>query len=228
MAPRGFVASPTVASSSVAFKTAVAFKTKAETLEALAPVLCSGRVLPQVRFPARDWRSDASAVLAAISAAPWASGQLIVRSSAQNEDSTAGSQAGRYDSVPGVLGAAAMVKAIDTVIESFAGNEGDDDKVFVQPMLERVAMAGVAFSRSQGSGPYFIVNYDDCAGLTGRVTSVIIPNTCGCGETGRRARFRFWFPKEVEVQVLSSAPPYTTSFPQHRTPLGRPLCSWFQ
>jgi hypothetical protein len=166
MAPRGFVAS-----SSVAFKTAVAFKTKAETLEALAPVLRGGRVLPQVRFPVRDWRSDAEAVLAAIGAAPWGSGQVIVRSSAQAEDSAAGSQAGRYDSVPGVLGAAAITKAIETVIESFAGNGADDDQIFVQPMLERVAMAGVAFSRSQGSGPYFIVNYDDCSGKTDRVTS---------------------------------------------------------
>jgi glutamine kinase len=38
-------------------------------------------------------------------------------------------------------------------------------------MLDRVAMAGVAFSRSPGGGPYYIVNYDDRSGLTERVTS---------------------------------------------------------
>ena len=42
----------------------VAFKTKAESLEALAPLLRNGRVLPQVRFTIGEWRSDARGVLA--------------------------------------------------------------------------------------------------------------------------------------------------------------------
>ena len=57
----------------------VAFKTKAETLEALAPLLRNGRVLPQVRFSVGDWRSDAARVLAAVTAAPWGSDRVIVR-----------------------------------------------------------------------------------------------------------------------------------------------------
>ncbi len=48
----------------------VAFKTKAESLEALAPLLRTGRVLPQVRFSVGEWRADAAQVLAAIGAAP--------------------------------------------------------------------------------------------------------------------------------------------------------------
>ncbi|MFZ3331846.1 MAG: adenylyl-sulfate kinase, partial [Candidatus Acidiferrales bacterium] len=58
----------------------VAFKTKAESLEALLPVLRNGRVLPQVRFSVGDWRSDGTGVLAAIAAAPWGSDRVIVRS----------------------------------------------------------------------------------------------------------------------------------------------------
>jgi phosphohistidine swiveling domain-containing protein len=151
---------------------AVAFKTKAETLEALAPLLRNGMVLPQIRFSVCDWRANAAGVLAAIGVAHWGSGLVIVRSSAQGEDGAAGSsQAGRYDSVPGMLGGTAVAQGIDRVIESFAGNECDDDQIFVQPMLDHVAMAGVAFSCSPGGGPYFIVNYDDRSGLTGRVTS---------------------------------------------------------
>ena len=76
------------------------------------------------------------------------------------------SQAGRYDSVLGVAGSAAIAQAIDRVIESFAGDGSDDDQIFVQPMLDRVAMAGVAFSRSPIGGPYFVINYDDRSGLT--------------------------------------------------------------
>src|ERR1700691_1705860 len=37
----------------------VTFTTKAETLEAVAPLLRTARVLPQVRFSVSDWRSDA-------------------------------------------------------------------------------------------------------------------------------------------------------------------------
>jgi len=86
----------------------VAFKTKAESLEALAPLLRHGRVLQQVRFSVGDWCSDAAAVHIAIAAAPWGSGRVIVRSSARGEDGAASSKAGRYDSVLGVSGSAAI------------------------------------------------------------------------------------------------------------------------
>jgi len=149
----------------------VAFKTKAESLEALAPLLRTARVLPQVRFSVGDWHSDAARVLAAVAAAPWGSDRVIVRSSARGEDAARNSQAGRYDSVLGVVGSAAVAQAIDRVIDSFADDGNDDNQIFVQPMLDQVAMAGVAFSRSPSGGPYFIINYDDRSGLTQRVTA---------------------------------------------------------
>jgi adenylylsulfate kinase-like enzyme/phosphohistidine swiveling domain-containing protein len=154
----------------------VAFKTKAESLEALALLLRNGRVLPQVRFSVDEWRSNPAAVLAALAAAPWGSGRLIVRSSARSEDGAAKSQAGKYDSVLGVVGRPAVMQAIDRVIGSFAAEGSDDDQIFAQPMLDRVAMAGVAFSRSPSGGPYFIVNYDDRSGLTDRVTAGVGDN----------------------------------------------------
>jgi adenylylsulfate kinase-like enzyme/phosphohistidine swiveling domain-containing protein len=155
----------------------VTFKTKAEALEALAPMLRNGRVLPQVRFSVGDWRADAAGVLAAIAAQSWGSDRVIVRSSAQGEDGAAGSsQAGRYDSVLGVAGSAAVAHAIDRVINSFSDNDSADDQIFVQPMLDGVAMAGVVFSRSPDGGPYLIINYDDCSGLTERVTAGVGDN----------------------------------------------------
>ncbi len=149
----------------------VAFKTKAESLEALAPLLRNGRVLPQVRFSVSDWRSDAAGVLTAVTAARWSSDRVIVRSSAWGEDGASSSQAGKYDSVLGVVGIAAVAQAIDQVIDSFANDGSDDDQIFVQPMLDRVAMAGVVFSRNPSGGPYFVINYDDRSGLTDRVTA---------------------------------------------------------
>jgi glutamine kinase len=154
----------------------VSFKTKAESLEVLAPLVRNGRVLPQVCFSVGEWRSDAEGILAAIAAEPWGLDRVIVRSSALTEDRGAGSsQAGRYDSVPGVAGREALPQAIERVIDSFADRE-NRNQIFVQPMLDHVAMAGVAFSRSPGGGPYYIVNYDDRSGLTERVTSGIGDN----------------------------------------------------
>ena len=154
----------------------IAFKTKAESLEALAPLLRNGRVLPQVRFSVGDWRSNAAGVLAAIAAAPWGSDRVIVRSSARGEDGAGSSQAGRYDSVLGVVGSAAVAQAIDRVIDSFAADGSDADQIFVQPMLDRVAMAGVVFSRNPSGGPYFVINYDDRSGRTDRVTAGVGEN----------------------------------------------------
>jgi hypothetical protein len=119
----------------------VTFKTKAETLEALAPLLRHGHVLPQVRFSVGDWRSDAARVLASVAAAPWGLGRLIVRSSARGEDGLVSSQAGRYETVLGVVGSTAVAEAIDRVSDSFRNNGSDDDQIFVQPMLERLVSA---------------------------------------------------------------------------------------
>jgi len=149
----------------------ITFTTKAESLAAVAPLLRSGRVLPQVRFSVGEWRSDPGGVLDALAAEPWGSGRVIVRSSARDEDGGARSKAGKYDSVLGVVGSAALEQAINRVMESFGEDGNDADQIFVQPMLEDVAMAGVAFSRSPSGGPYFIINYDDGSGLTDRVTS---------------------------------------------------------
>jgi len=152
------------------------FKTKAESLERLAPLLQSARILPQVRFSLGDWRADPLAVTASINSTPWGSGRVIVRSSARCEDGARTSQAGRYDSVLGVVGSQAIAQAVEKVIESFAQEGGADDQVFVQPMLDHVAVAGVAFSRSPQGGPYYIVNYDDRSGLTNRVTAGVGDN----------------------------------------------------
>jgi glutamine kinase len=148
----------------------VAFKTKAETLDALASLVRTARVLPQVRFSVGDWRSHAQSVIAAIAATPWGSSRVIVRSSVQSEDQANRSQAGKYDSVLGVVGGTAIAQAIDEVIDSFGEERIDEDQVFVQPMLDRVSMAGVVFSRTTDGSPYFTVNYDDRSGLTDRVT----------------------------------------------------------
>ena len=70
----------------------------------------------------------------------------------------------------------ATIHAIDKVLVSFGDEATGDDQIFVQPMLEHVAMAGVAFSRRPSGGPYYIINYDSRSGRTDRVTAGVADN----------------------------------------------------
>jgi len=149
--------------------TPVAFGTKAETLDRLAPLLRAARVLPMRYFTVGTWRADAAAVLAGLESETWSSGPLIVRSSARNEDTLKSSEAGRYLSVADVAGREALAGAVGRVIASY-GEADAGDQVLVQPMLVGVDVSGVAFSRDPNtSSPYIVVNYDD-RGDTAAVT----------------------------------------------------------
>lgn len=149
----------------------VAFGTKAETLERLAPLLKAAIVLPQVRFTLADWRRDRRAVAARVTAADWARQPVIVRSSANAEDAAGASQAGRFLSVPNVAGEVALASAVDRVIASYGASAALADQVFVQPMLSQARCAGVAFSRDPNTGaPYVVINYHE-GGDTAAVTA---------------------------------------------------------
>jgi len=149
----------------------VRFSTKAGTLEQVAAHLRSARVLPQVRFTVGDWRAGPEAVISRVLAAPWGQAALIVRSSALGEDGARESLAGKYESVPQVLGQAALRVAVERVCASYGEGAAADDQVFVQPMLTDAAVAGVAFTRRPaGGGPYYVINYDDRSGRTDAVT----------------------------------------------------------
>lgn len=148
----------------------IAFGTKAENLERIAPLLSCACVLPQVRFPVADWLDDAPACLTRLFDEDWAAGRLIVRSSAIDEDGAGQSNAGRYLSVVGVAGQQDVADAIAQVINSY-GEHRADDQIFVQPVLDDAALSGVAFTRDPNTGgPYFVINYQDGADTTG-VTS---------------------------------------------------------
>ena len=149
------------------------FGTKAETLARLSATIQNARVLPQICFSVAEWRDDADSVLSKILAASWGSGPLIARSSAKGEDGRTASQAGKYVSVPNILGVQALANAIERVMASYSSDcRPGGDQVFVQPFLESVSLSGVAFSRDPNSGgPYIIINYDDASGRTDLVTS---------------------------------------------------------
>ncbi len=146
----------------------LAFGSKAETLERLEGRLRAARVLPQVRFTVRAWHADAAGVLERVRARGWLERAVIVRSSALDEDGGGASLAGRYRSLADRRGAASVRTAVDAV----AGELRDDDQVFVQPQLERIAMSGVALTRDPSNGSrYSIVEYDKASGRADGITS---------------------------------------------------------
>lgn len=135
------------------------FQGKAGTLEALAPLLTAGRVLPLQRFTAARWRSEAALVLAALSR-QFGDRPLIVRSSTLAEDQSACSGAGVYVSIADVQGQGGLAQAIDRVVASYGSAADGADEVLVQPMATGVRASGVAMTRDPQTGlPYYVVDY---------------------------------------------------------------------
>jgi phosphohistidine swiveling domain-containing protein len=89
---------------------------------------------------------------------------LIIRSSAACEDGLASSNAGRFKTVKDVPRhePAAIRRAIEEVIASYEDGDDASNEVLVQPMLQRIRMAGVAFTADIDTlAPYYVVNYDE-------------------------------------------------------------------
>lgn len=146
-----------------------AFATKAETLDRLAPLLSTARVLPSVHFPVAHWRAGPAAVLKLIAGQDWAGAPMIVRSSAEGEDAATTSMAGHFLSIPHV-GPAGLADAIERVIASYGDLPGSH-RVLVQPMLVAPAASGVAFTVDPNTAsPYLVVTYErggDTSAATG-------------------------------------------------------------
>jgi phosphohistidine swiveling domain-containing protein len=142
------------------------FGTKAETLAAVARVLKGASVLPLAHFTVREWRGSGDA-LAVLQGADWARKPMIVRSSAAAEDRHDASLAGRFLTVPDVVGMVALRDAVAKVIASYGDTCKDNDRVLVQPMLSSVRLSGVAFSQDPNTGSaYIVVNHHPGADTT--------------------------------------------------------------
>lgn len=146
--------------------------TKAETLKLLYGQLKGAQVLPQYSFTVMGWKRHRDAIVAEIYDLSW-SGKVIVRSSALNEDTSFGSQAGRYESVGNISNETEFAEAVERVIDSY-DEVNDFNQVLVQPMLENVSICGVAFTLDPNNlGNYYVINYDD----TGSTSAVTVGNS---------------------------------------------------
>ena len=149
-----------------------AFCTKAQTLSYLYEHQkeIDAEVLPVVYFTVDEWRSDAHAVYERVHNEKFATPRIICRSSARGEDTAESSGAGKFSSFICDADEASFRKAVESVIASYGMASGDDE-VLVQPALESVSMAGVAFTVEPNTGGhYIIINYDDETGSTSSIT----------------------------------------------------------
>ena len=150
------------------------FSTKARTLFSLKDCFQSARFAPLVFFQVEEWKADHSACITRIQSelkdGPW-----IVRSSCNREDGERESNAGAFLSVSDVL-PERLHEAVEEVIYSY-GKATPDDEVLVQPMLQNVIRAGVAFSHDPNTcSPYRVINWTEgdntsavTGGMSGRV-----------------------------------------------------------
>lgn len=143
--------------------------TKAETLGRIYSKLHYADVLPQISFTVQEWRFRADEYWQQC-VNIWGEKEVIVRSSAINEDTQEHSQAGKYESIGHVCGKQNFLDAVRAVIDSYDdGNEAN--QVLVQPMLQDVKICGVAFTLDPNSlGNYYVINYDE-SGSTSAITS---------------------------------------------------------
>ncbi|WMJ81320.1 PEP/pyruvate-binding domain-containing protein [Clostridium sp. MB40-C1] len=147
------------------------FSTKAETLENISKIIKSSEVLPQIRFNVKEWTDNPSSIIDKMLKNNWEDIELIVRSSAINEDSSTQSLAGHFLSIPNIKGIDNLKEAISKVIASFV-DTNEENQIFIQPMLKNVVMSGVVFSKDPNTfGNYIVINYDDITGSTSSVTS---------------------------------------------------------
>lgn len=143
--------------------------TKAETLGRLRDMVRHSVIQDQVTFTVAKWGEGRTSVLEQVRQ-HFGKNKLVVRSSARSEDSFHYSNAGGYDSLLNVDPVSGLETAIDQVIASYGTAEGDD-QVLVQPMVTKVTLSGVAFTRTLEHGaPWYVVNYE-ANGNTEAITS---------------------------------------------------------
>jgi choline kinase len=143
--------------------------TKAETLSRLRAMVQHSVVQDQISCTVGRWRRERAAVINEIQAR-FTGQTLVVRSSAQSEDSFESSNAGRFESILRVDPENGIASAMDAVVASY-GQAKDHDQVLIQPMITNATVSGVAFTRTLSHGaPWYVVNYDT-AGNTEAVTS---------------------------------------------------------
>lgn len=149
----------------------LAFSSKARTLADLSKVISSAKVLLVHSFTVRSFKRNPEKIISDIQR-KIKDKFLVVRSSSLSEDGFETSNAGHFRSVINVKkdDARRLSSAIVKVIDSYSG-ASEKNEVLVQPLLQNIKSAGVAFTADIDTlAPYYVINFDE-SGSTDSITS---------------------------------------------------------
>lgn len=149
------------------------FKSKVENLIQLKDSVSSAKILDIYFFSIIEWKNDKNNIIENI--VKMFKKNIIVRSSARDEDQLDKSNAGKYTSVLDVdiLNRDKIEDAIEKVIMSYKEQkELNKNYIFIQEMVKNVVMSGVIFSFDiENLMPYYIISINDKNNQTDVVTA---------------------------------------------------------
>lgn len=145
----------------------LSFKNKGENLANLAKLITKAKILPLIMIKDISNENKNYENIRKLGK------NVIIRSSSNNEDTNNNSNAGAFLSIANVdtRSKDSTLKALNDVYNSMGNKNTENNYILVQPMLENIAICGVAFSVNKDNlAPYFCISYDK-SGESDSVTS---------------------------------------------------------
>ena len=148
----------------------IIFSSKANTLEFLKKRVKKSKIEKAIDFTIFEWKKNQNSLLKHIKNN--FKDYIIVRSSAEGEDSLEKSEAGSYVSILNIDSQSkkAVKQAITQVIRSYEvkGNKNPRNHVLIQKQTTDVVTSGVVLTSEAKHGlPYFIINFEDSSKTDG-------------------------------------------------------------
>ena len=140
------------------------FKSKAKSLVFLKKKIKNAKVPESYYFTVGNWKRNKKNILNNINKI-FKYENLIVRSSAIDEDNLKASNAGKYLSLLNIR-FIDLEKSINKVISSYH-KKSDKNEVLIQSMIKNVVMSGVVFSHDPNTcSPYVTINWSEGSDTT--------------------------------------------------------------
>ncbi|CAM2801319.1 PEP-utilizing enzyme [Helicobacter burdigaliensis] len=161
------------------------FISKAQNLKALQKVLKSAKILPLVITNKEEFSTNPNGVIKKI--LELKAKKFVVRSSSFSEDSKTCSNAGAFLSLLNVEAKEESIK--EAILKVAHSMPNPKDEILIQPMLENIAMCGVAFSVDKDNfAPYYCIEFDR-SGTSHAIT-----------DGSAKEKFSFFSHREVELE----------------------------
>lgn len=148
------------------------FYSKAKTITFLDKKIRLSKIPKSYFFSAYSWKKNSKSIIKDIKKI--FNKNIIIRSSAADEDGSSSSNAGKYVSFLNVnsQNTSNIKKKIDLVVKSYKKVSLNKSHVLIQEMIDSINCSGVIFNRDLNTAAnYYVINYDDISGKSDTVTS---------------------------------------------------------